>query len=225
MVDVCLAVYTGVMISILLVDDHALVREGTHALLQQDPNLQVVGEARDGQQAIELCETLSPDIAIMDVNMPNMGGIEATRQIKRLYPRIAVLGLSAHDDEAFVMALLEAGAAGYLLKDAPGQELIDAIYAAKRGESVIAPQLTQMILKRVRQGSEQKTEALTDREREVLLLAARGFSNKEIAKKLEISPKTVEVHLSALFEKLEVASRTEAVIRSMKRGIIQLSEL
>ncbi|WP_034344462.1 response regulator [Deinococcus misasensis] len=213
------------MISILLVDDHALVREGTHALLQQDPNLQVVGEARDGQQAIELCETLSPDIAIMDVNMPNMGGIEATRQIKRLYPRIAVLGLSAHDDEAFVMALLEAGAAGYLLKDAPGQELIDAIYAAKRGESVIAPQLTQMILKRVRQGSEQKTEALTDREREVLLLAARGFSNKEIAKKLEISPKTVEVHLSALFEKLEVASRTEAVIRSMKRGIIQLSEL
>lgn len=218
-------VYTGVMISILLVDDHALVREGTHALLQQDPNLQVVGEARDGQQAIDLCDTLNPDIAIMDVNMPNMGGIEATRQIKRLYPRIAVLGLSAHDDEAFVMALLEAGAAGYLLKDAPGQDLIDAIYAAKRGESVIAPQLTQMILKRVRQGSEQKTEALTDREREVLLLAARGFSNKEIAKKLEISPKTVEVHLSALFEKLEVASRTEAVIRSMKRGIIQLSEL
>ncbi|GEM49995.1 response regulator [Deinococcus cellulosilyticus] len=213
------------MISILLVDDHALVREGTHALLQQDPNLQVVGEARDGQQAIDLCDTLNPDIAIMDVNMPNMGGIEATRQIKRLYPRIAVLGLSAHDDEAFVMALLEAGAAGYLLKDAPGQDLIDAIYAAKRGESVIAPQLTQMILKRVRQGSEQKTEALTDREREVLLLAARGFSNKEIAKKLEISPKTVEVHLSALFEKLEVASRTEAVIRSMKRGIIQLSEL
>ncbi|WP_229684982.1 response regulator [Deinococcus roseus] len=213
------------MISILLVDDHALVREGTHALLQQDPNLQVVGEARDGQQAIDLCDTLTPDIAIMDVNMPNMGGIEATRQIKKLYPRIAVLGLSAHDDEAFVMALLEAGAAGYLLKDAPGQDLIDAIYAAKRGESVIAPQLTQMILKRVRQGSEQKTEALTEREREVLLLAARGFSNKEIAKKLEISPKTVEVHLSALFEKLEVASRTEAVIRSMKRGIIQLSEL
>ncbi|GGJ58891.1 DNA-binding response regulator [Deinococcus roseus] len=193
--------------------------------MQQDPNLQVVGEARDGQQAIDLCDTLTPDIAIMDVNMPNMGGIEATRQIKKLYPRIAVLGLSAHDDEAFVMALLEAGAAGYLLKDAPGQDLIDAIYAAKRGESVIAPQLTQMILKRVRQGSEQKTEALTEREREVLLLAARGFSNKEIAKKLEISPKTVEVHLSALFEKLEVASRTEAVIRSMKRGIIQLSEL
>lgn len=213
------------MISILLVDDHALVREGTHALLQQDPNLQVIGEGRDGLQAIELCESLTPDLVIMDVNMPNMGGIEATRQIKRLCPRVAVLGLSAHDDEAFVMALLEAGAAGYLLKDAPGQDLIDAIYAAKRGESVIAPQLTQMILKRVRQGSEQKTESLTEREREVLLLAAKGFSNKEIAKKLEISPKTVEVHLSALFEKLEVASRTEAVIRSMKRGIIQLSEL
>ncbi|MBB6099921.1 DNA-binding NarL/FixJ family response regulator [Deinobacterium chartae] len=213
------------MIRVLLVDDHALVREGTRALLSRQDDLEVVGEAGNGAQALELCATLRPDVVVMDVNMPEMGGIEATRQIKRAHPQIAVIGLSAHDDEAFVMALLEAGAAGYLLKDAPGQELINAIHAARRGESVIAPQLTQMLLKRVRQGTPERAYNLTDREREVLLEAARGFSNKEIAKRLDISPKTVEVHLSALFEKLDVASRTEAVIGAMKRGIIQLSEL
>lgn len=217
--------YNAAMIKVLIVDDHAMVREGTHIFLAQQDDIEVIGEAGNGQQAIELSLTLKPDIVVMDVNMPVMGGIEATRQIKHHLPHTAVLGLSAYDDESFVVALLEAGAAGYLLKDAPGRDLVAAIHAICKGESVLAPQLAQMLFKRVQSGHIDRVFQLTERERQVLLEAARGYSNKEIAKKLNISPKTVEVHLSALFEKLEVASRTEGVIKAIKKGLIQLGEL
>lgn len=217
-------------IQILIADDHAVVREGTRQILEQEPDLKVVAEAGDGEEAVRLAGNFKPDVAIIDVAMPNLDGIEATRQIKALYPTTAVLILSAYDDDQFVFSLLEAGAAGYLLKSVRGRELIDAVRAVYAGESVLHPTIARKVLNRFATVSggprEQKpSEVLSGREREVLELASRGLSNQDIANELYLSLRTVQAHLSHIFNKLQVGSRTEAVVRALKEGWITLEDV
>jgi DNA-binding NarL/FixJ family response regulator len=215
-------------IRVLVVDDHEVVRRGTRELLDRADGIEVVGEAQDGQEAVALTQRLRPDVVLMDVAMPNVNGVEATRAIKRELPGTAVLALSAYDDDPYVFALLEAGAAGYLLKNVRGSQLIEAVRAVREGESVIDHALQQKVLRRAAGRSEAgpapPAEHLTPREVEVLRLAARGLSNKEIAQRLVISTRTVQVHLANVFQKLEVGSRTEAVLHAMRAGIISLDD-
>jgi NarL family two-component system response regulator LiaR len=217
-------------IKILIADDHAVVREGTRQILEQEPDLNVVAEAGDGEEAVGLAGSFKPDVAIIDIAMPKLDGIEATRQIKALYPTIAVLILSAYDDDQFVFSLLEAGAAGYLLKSIRGRELINAVRAVHAGESVLAPSIARKVLNRFVPVSgrliEQKpVEVLSERETEVLRLATRGLSNQDIANGLCLSLRTVQAHLGHIFNKLQVSSRTEAVVRALKEGWITLDDI
>lgn len=217
-------------IKILIADDHAVVREGTRQILAQEPDLEVVAEAADGEEAIRLAGEYKPDVAIMDIAMPKCDGIEATRKIKGLYPGIAVLILSAYDDDQFVFSLLEAGAAGYLLKSIRGRELIDAVRAVYAGESVLHPSIARKVLNRFvptpgKAAAQKPVEVLSDREVEVLKLATQGLSNQEIAEKLCLSLRTVQAHLGHIFNKLEVSSRTEAVVRGLKVGWITLDDV
>jgi NarL family two-component system response regulator LiaR len=216
-------------IRILIADDHAVVREGTRRFLEQEEDLEVVAEAADGEEAIRLAGSLKPDVAIMDIAMPKVDGIEATRQIKQKYPSVAVLVLSAYDDDQFIFSLLEAGAAGYLLKSVRGNELIDAIRSVYAGESVLHPSVARKVLNRFidNSGKTQKQKAsdiLTEREIEVLQLATQGSSNQEIADRLYLSLRTVQSHLSHIFNKLQVSSRTEAVVRALKEGWVSLND-
>jgi len=217
-------------IKVLIADDHAVVREGTRRILQQEPEIEVVAEAGDGEEAIRLATSYKPDVAIMDIAMPVMDGIEATRQIKRLCPDTAVLILSAYDDDQFVFSLLEAGAAGYLLKSVRGRELTDAVLAVHAGESVLHPSVARKVLNRFVPASgkpqaRELSEVLSDREMQVLKLAARGMSNQDIAEELCLSTRTVQGHLGNIFNKLMVSSRTEAVIRALKEGWITLDDV
>ncbi|HEX9976000.1 MAG TPA: response regulator transcription factor [Dehalococcoidales bacterium] len=217
-------------IKILIADDHAVVREGTRQILEQEPDLEVVAEAGDGEEATKLAGIHKPDVAIIDVAMPKVDGIVATRQIKALYPSIAVLILSAYDDDQFVFSLLEAGAAGYLLKTVRGRELVDAVRAVYAGESVLHPAIARKVLNRfvptpgkpVRQ---KPPEVLSERELDVLKLATRGLSNQDIADKLCLSLRTVQAHFSHIFNKLQVSSRTEAVVRALKEGWVTLDDV
>ena len=217
-------------IKILIADDHAVVREGTRQILEQEADLAVVAEAGDGEEAVRLAGTSQPDVAIVDIAMPKLDGIEATKRIKALYPTIAVLILTAYDDDQFVFSLLEAGAAGYLLKSVRGRELIDAVRAIYAGESVLHPSIARKVLNRFAPVSgklrEQKpVEVLTEREREVLKLATQGLSNQDIANELCLSLRTVQAHLGHIFNKLQVSSRTEAVVRALKEGWITLGDI
>ncbi len=217
-------------IKILIADDHAVVREGTRQILAQEPDLEVVAEAADGEEAIRLAGEYRPDVAIVDIAMPKCDGIEATRKIKGLYPGIAVLILSAYDDDQFVFSLLEAVASGYLLKSIRGRELIDAVRAVYAGESVLHPSIARKVLNRFvptpdKAAAQKPVEVLSDREIEVLKLATRGLSNQEIAEKLCLSLRTVQAHLGHIFNKLEVSSRTEAVVRGLKVGWITLDDV
>lgn len=217
-------------IQILIADDHAVVREGTRQILEQEPDLKVVAEAGDGEEAVRLAGNFKPDVAIMDVAMPKLDGIEATKQIKALYPTTAVLILSAYDDDQFVFSLLEAGAAGYLLKSVRSRELIDAVRAVYAGESVLHPTIARKVLNRFSTVSgearkQKPSEVLSGREREVLELASRGLSNQDIANELYLSLRTVQAHLSHIFNKLQVGSRTEAVVRALKEGWITLEDV
>ena len=219
--------YSMDKIRILIADDHAVVREGTRQFLEREDDLEVVGEAADGEEAIRLVGSLSPDVAIMDISMPNIDGIEATRQIKAKYPKVAVLILSAYDDDQFVFSLLEAGAAGYLLKSVRGNELVNAIREVSAGESVLHPTIARKVLNRftniTSETQKQKTQnILTEREIEVLQLATQGSSNQEIADSLFLSLRTVQSHLNHIFNKLQVSSRTEAVVRALKEGWVTL---
>jgi DNA-binding NarL/FixJ family response regulator len=217
-------------IKILIADDHAVVREGTRQILEQEPDLEVVAEAGDGEEATKLAGIHKPDVAIIDVAMPKVDGIVATRQIKALYPSIAVLILSAYDDDQFVFSLLEAGAAGYLLKTVRGRELVDAVRAVYAGESVLHPAIARKVLNRfvptpgkpVRQ---KPPEVLSERELDVLKLATGGLSNQDIADKLCLSLRTVQAHFSHIFNKLQVSSRTEAVVRALKEGWVTLDDV
>lgn len=215
---------------ILLAEDHKVVREGTRRLLESQPDFEVVGEASDGVEAVELAKKLKPEIIIMDVSMPRLNGIEATRQIKAIYPNIAILPLTGYDDDEYVFALLEAGAAGYLLKDSSGEELIEAIRQVMTGEPVLHPKIMKKVLNRLRspvegQAVQTAGEILSDRETEVLRLAAQGMSNMEIADSLTLSVRTVQTHLRSIFNKLGVGSRSEAIVFGLKKGWLTLEEL
>jgi NarL family two-component system response regulator LiaR len=217
-------------IKILIADDHAVVRDGTRRILEQEPDLNVVAEAADGEEAVRLAGSSKPDVAIIDIAMPKVDGIEATKQIKALYPAVAVLILSAYDDDQFVFSLLEAGAAGYLLKSVRGRELIDAVRQVYAGESVLHPAIARKVLNRFvpapgKTAGEKSLEVLSEREIEVLRLATRGSSNQEIANELCLSLRTVQAHLGHIFNKLHVSSRTEAVVRALKEGWVTLDEV
>ena len=217
-------------IKVLLAEDHIVVREGTRELIRHEPDMEVVGEAGDGEEAVELTSKLRPDVVIMDISMPKLNGIEATKQIKALHPDMAVLILTAYDNDQYIFALLEAGAAGYLLKNVRGRELIDAIRAVHAGESVLYPTVARRVISHlvspVSGTTEAKTiEPLSKREMEVLKLATRGISNKDIAKELFLSPRTVQAHLGNIFNKLGVGSRTEAILCGLRRGWFSLDDL
>jgi len=217
-------------IKLLIADDHAVVREGTRQILEREADINVVAEAADGEEAVRMADKSSPDVIIMDIAMPKMDGIEATKQIKSLHPNIAILILTAYDDDQFVFNLIEAGAAGYLLKSVRGHELVEAVRAVNAGESVLHPAIARKVLNRFAPaaGKEPKPkvlEVLSDREVEVLQLAARGLSNQDIANELCLSLRTVQAHLGHIFNKLQVSSRTEAVVRALKEGWITLSDV
>jgi NarL family two-component system response regulator LiaR len=217
----------GNVIRILLVDDHALVREGTRRLLETENDVQVVAEASSGEEAIEVARSLQPDIAVMDIAMPGIGGIEATRAIKKYCPETAVLILSAYDDEPYLLALLDAGAAGFLLKNVHGQELIQAIRAVARGESLLQPAIAEKMMRRLSARPDttmRSTNLLSEREFDVLRLAARGLPNKEIAARMSLSIRTVHSHLANIFMKMQVGSRTEAVLLALRQGMISLQD-
>ncbi len=217
-------------IRILIADDHAVVRDGTRQIIEQEPDMEVVAEAADGAEAIRLAGTTRPDVAIVDIAMPNVDGIEATRKIKAQHPEISVLILSAYDDDQFVFSLLEAGAAGYLLKSVRGRELIDAVRQVNAGESVLHPAIARKVLNRFvpksdKPAARKSTELLSDREMDVMRLATRGLTNQEIADELSLSLRTVQAHLGHIFNKLQVSSRTEAVVRALKEGWVTLDDI
>lgn len=214
-------------IRIIVADDHAIVRQGYCKLLEQEEDMEVVAQAGDGEEAVRLITELNPDIAIMDIAMPKMDGIEATKQIKAHCPNIKVLILSAYDDSQFIFSLLEAGAAGYLLKNIHRRELVAAIRAVREGESVLHPSIARKVLSRFVSTSnkpvgQESIGLLSEREIEVLKLMASGASNKQIAGALHLSTRTVQGHLSQIFQKLGVSSRTEALVRALKEGWVTL---
>jgi len=215
-------------IRVLLAEDHAILREGVREFIQRESDMEVVAEAGDGEEAVKLTEHYRPDVVVMDIRMPKLNGIEATKQIKAKFPSTAILILTAFDSDQYIFALLEAGAAGYLLKGVRASELIDAIRAVYAGESVLHPVIAGRVIRRVvtPAASDGKTvDPLSEREMEILKLAAKGISNKDIAEKLFLSPRTVQVHLGNIFNKLGVASRTEAVLYGLKRGWLSLEDL
>lgn len=215
-------------IRIVLGEDHALVREGTRHILEQYPDLTVVGEAGDGQQALELVERLRPDVAILDIRMPKLSGIEVVRRMKQCSSATKALVLTAYDDDDYILALMEAGASGYLLKTARAKELAEAVRTVHLGEPVLHPAIAAKVARlwaRRRASSEQELpEELTPREREVLELAAKGLRNKAIADKLAISVRTVEGHLNSILSKLGASSRIEAVLYAASRRWVNLGE-
>jgi len=211
-------------VRVLVVDDHEVVRRGTRELLDRADGIDVVGEAQDGAEALAQARRLRPDVVLMDYSMPSVNGVEATRAIKSELPGTAVLALSAYDDEPYVVALLEAGAAGYLLKNVRGAQLIAAVRAVREGESVLDQAMEQTVLRRLAGRREAPSappaEHLTPREVEVLRLAARGLSNKEIARRLVISPKTAANHVEHIYAKIDASSRAAAGLFAMQHGLL-----
>jgi len=215
----------------IIADDHAVVREGTRHILEQESDIEVVGEAKDGAEAVRLVEALKPDVAIVDISMPVMGGIEATERIKASRPGTAVLVLTSYDDDRYVFALLAAGAAGYLLKDVPSEEVVRAVRSVYAGEPVLHPAIAKKVLARFAAEAQAAApghhddRSLTEREVDILRLAACGLSNADIADRLSVSMRTVQAHLTQVFNKLGVSSRTEAVIAGLRHGVLRLEDL
>jgi NarL family two-component system response regulator LiaR len=217
-------------ISVIIADDHALFREGTHSLIEKEKDMEVVGEASDGEETIRLVSELHPNVVLMDINMPKVNGIEATRQIKAEHPATAVLILTAYDNDQYIVALLEAGAAGYLLKNVRGTDLINAIRAVYAGEAVLHPAIAQKVFSRFGSTGREPHEPFQDadiseREMEILRLAARGMNNQSIATQLFLSRRTVQTHLANIFRKMDVGSRTEAVLQALRKGWLGLDDL
>lgn len=216
-------------IRVVIVDDHALVREGTKELLAKHDDIDVVGTAADGLEALELITSVVPDVALVDIAMPGLSGIEVTERVKAGHPEVAVLILTVHDEMGYVRALINAGAAGYLLKDIGETELVKSVRAVHAGESVLHPAIRRIVFESLatdgQEAEPEWSDILTDRELDVLKAAAQGRSNKQIAGDLDVSPRTVQAHLAHTFEKLGVASRTEAVIQGLRKGLLDLDEL
>ena len=211
-----------------MAEDHRVVRESLCAFLQKEEDLVVVGEAGDGEEAVRVAKELNPDVIIMDISMPKLNGIEATKQIKAFQPSATILILTAYDYEQYVFALLDAGAAGYLLKDVSASQLVDAVRAVHRGESVLHPVIARKVLERFRcgeRGGAGALSVLTRRELAVLNKAAKGLSNKDIADELFLSVHTVESHLRSIFNKIGVGSRIEAVVQTLKKGWLTIDDL
>lgn len=213
-------------IRVILADDHALVRQGIRQFLDGADDITVVGEAADGREALQLVERLQPDVAVLDIQMPVVSGIDATREITTRFPQVRVLILTAYDDDPYVFALLHEGASGYLLKSADPDEFLDAVRKVYRGQSVLSSEVTDKVLQQLRTGgpagAADQPEPLTSREIEVLGLVADGLTNRAIGQQLDISERTVQGHLANIFGKMGVASRTEAVTEALKRGWIIL---
>jgi len=208
-------------IRILLADDHHIVRAGIRQLLESAKDIQVIAEAGDGEEAQALIQKHKPDVAVLDIQMPKASGIEVTRWVRSHLPGVGVLILTAYDDEPYVMAVLQAGANGYVLKTAKTEELIQAVRDVYEGKSALDPSITQKLMSNLFKRSEKTPiESLTDRELDVLRLAAKGFTNKAIGAQLNISDRTVQGHLAHIFAKLQATSRTEAVMRGVSLGWI-----
>jgi len=208
---------------ILICDDHTLFVEGIKAMLRNESSLEIVGEARDGRQAVELVKELKPDLLLMDVSMPDMNGFDATQRVHELDPNIKVLILTMHDEEELVARCLEAGAAGYIIKDAPASQLLYAIEMVKKGERYLSPVvLKQVVAGYVKNSNVPQTsyDRLSPREREVLKLLAEGLSVKEIATRLNLSVKTVDVHKTNLMKKIDVHDRTELIKYAIRQKLI-----
>ena len=213
------------MIRILLADDHTVVRKGLRLLLENQPEFEVVGDAADGREAVAMAEQQRPDVMVMDVAMPVLNGIEAARQIGARQPSIAIVFLSMHSDEGYVLKALKAGARAYLLKDSAEYDLINAVKAVCSGKAFFSPAISKMLAEDyIRQMRDQKVddtfELLTTREREVLQLLAEGRSNKEVATFLELSPHTVETHRSNILEKLNLHTGAELILYAIRKGVV-----
>ncbi|MBO8164274.1 MAG: response regulator transcription factor [Brevibacillus sp.] len=229
-------------ISIVLIDDHKLFREGIKRILEMEPDMRVVGEGADGEDAVRLAEQCSPDVILMDINMPNVNGVSATESVMEASPRSRIIILSIHDDEGYVYRTLRSGASGYLLKEMEADDLVEAVRVVANGGAYIHPKVTGKLIEEFRRlsdqeeksdrpfymdggqnGSDKVIESLTRREREVLQLMAEGKSNRVIGESLFISEKTVKNHVSSILQKLDVQDRTQAVVISIKNGWVKLS--
>lgn len=217
------------VIRVLLAEDHVIVRKGIRTLLEKDEQIQIVAEAQDGNEALAKSEHLNPDVVVMDITMPLLNGLEATRRIKKYCPDVKVLILTMHNAEEYIFQLLRAGASGYVLKHAAPDELLFAIKAVHRGDTYLSPSIAKIviddyILHAEKSANEDPLEVLTSREREILQLLAEGHSNREIAKMLFISVKTVETHRSNLMNKLNLHGIAELVVFAINRGVIDLHQ-
>ena len=217
-------------IKVIIADDHALFREGTHSLINQEKDMEVIGEASDGDESIKLVSKLRPHVVLMDIAMPRVNGIEATRRIKADFPSTAVLILTAYDNDQYITALLEAGAAGYLLKNVSGSDLVNAIRAVHAGEAVLHPTIAKKVFSRLGSvgrdtDTHKQLDDLSEREMEILRLAAKGMSNQDIAAQLFLSRRTIQAHLANIFRKMDVGSRTEAVLLALKKNWLGLDDL
>jgi DNA-binding NarL/FixJ family response regulator len=207
------------VIRVLLVDDHAVVRAGTRQFLELDKNIQVVAEADNGIQATKLIDKFTPDVAVLDIQMPGMTGIEVTHWIRNHHPETGILILTAYDDDPYVLSALQAGANGYVMKTSPPEDVLQAVRDVCQGRSALAPAITQKLLSQItRTKNQPEVETLTDREMEVLRLVAHGYTNKAIGLQLDISDRTVQGHLAHIFTKMKAESRTEAVMRAVSLG-------
>ena len=215
-------------IRVVLADDHAVVRKGIREFLEEEGDIQVAAEATTGVEAVTLTLQQRPQVVVLDIQMPEMTGIEAARQIKAKMPETQVLVLTAYDDDPYIFAMLQAGASGYVLKNAPSAELVRAVRTVAAGGSALDPTITAKVMAQLSSGkplgAQAAVEGLTERELEVLRLAAKGHTNRAIGLELGISDRTVQGHLANIFGKLGVATRTEAVLLAMKQGWLTLDE-
>lgn len=212
-------------VRILLADDHAILRTGLRLMLSNVPNLEVVGEATNGKEALAKADELKPDMVIMDITMPEMNGIEASTELKRKHPRIKILFLTMHENEELLFRTVQAGGSGYVLKKSADNELVEAIYQVNRGETFLRPDLAKQVvqdyLARVDTGEETRSyEDLTEREREVLQLLAMGMTNQQVADQLVLSVRTVETHRARIMDKLGIKGRAALVAYAKRRGLI-----
>jgi DNA-binding NarL/FixJ family response regulator len=207
-------------IRVLLVDDHAVVRNGLRMFFGLDENLELVGEASNGQEVLEQVTKLNPNVVLMDLLMPVMDGVSAIKEIKRQFPEVEIVALTSVLEDEKVIGAVQAGAMGYLLKDAEGDAIIEAIYAASRGEVRLHPEAAKRLMREVR--TPEMRESLTPRETEILRMIARGQSNKHIAKELDVAERTVKTHITSLLSKLNLSSRTQAALFALKQGLVGL---